>query len=107
VRFYKLRQHWRLPVILAIYVVLAVAYSLALPLSMGDDEWAHFLYIRFIAEHGRLPINLAERGNWDEVGYKADDPPLYHLLVAGLTASVEPAHLLRPLTRRSASWLTM
>lgn len=82
--------------ILALYLALAIPHSLIAPLTSGNDEWAHFLYARFIAEHGRLPINLAERQNRAEAGTKADDPPLYHLLVAAAAAGEPPARLLRP-----------
>jgi hypothetical protein len=91
---HHLKDHLALGMILLIYLVIATAHSLVVPLTTGNDEWAHFLYVRFIAEHGRLPATLAER---TEAGYKADAPPLYHLLVAAVTASVEPARLLRPL----------
>lgn len=80
--------------ILLIYLIIASTHSVVAPLTVGNDEWAHFLYVRFLAEHGRLPVTLAER---QEAGYKADAPPLYHLLVAAVTAGVEPARLLRPL----------
>jgi hypothetical protein len=91
---HHLKDHLALGVILLIYLMIATAHSLVVPLTVGNDEWAHFLYVRFIAEHGRLPATLAERA---EAGYKADAPPLYHLLVAAVTAGVEPARLLRPL----------
>lgn len=91
---HHLKDHLALGVILLIYLMIATAHSVVVPLTAGNDEWAHFLYVRFIAEHGRLPATLAERA---EAGYKADAPPLYHLLVAALTAGVEPVRLLRPL----------
>jgi 4-amino-4-deoxy-L-arabinose transferase-like glycosyltransferase len=90
----SLKPHWRLAPIVALYLLLAVTHSLIVPLTTGNDEWAHFLYVRFITEHGRLPQTPAERA---EAGYKADAPPLYHLLVAGLSAGIEPTRLLRPL----------
>ncbi|MBN1221397.1 MAG: glycosyltransferase family 39 protein [Anaerolineae bacterium] len=89
-----LRLHWRLLVVLLIYVIIATVHSLIVPLSTGNDEWAHFLYLRFIAENGRLPVTPEER---DEAGYKSDAPPLYHLLVSVVTAGVEPTRLLRPI----------
>ena len=91
------RNHWALLLILFIYVALATAHSVIVPLTRGDDEWAHFLYIRFISERGRLPVNLAERSNRAEAGYKADDPPLYHLIVSAATSGLEPTRLLRPI----------
>ena len=96
--FHRLKNHWRLSIILIIYLVIATAHSLVVPFTTGNDEWAHFLYARFITEHGRLPINLAERQDRDEVGTKSDDPPLYHLVVAAVTSAMdlEPTRLLRP-----------
>ncbi|NJN98617.1 MAG: hypothetical protein HC875_33270 [Anaerolineales bacterium] len=95
--FQRLKAHRNIGVILVIYLIMATAHSVTVPLTMGNDEWAHFLYIRFIADHGRLPTTLAERSNRDEAGYKADDPPLYHLLVAAVTSGIEPTRLLRPI----------
>jgi 4-amino-4-deoxy-L-arabinose transferase-like glycosyltransferase len=92
--FERLLRHWSLLALLAIYLVLAVTHSLVVPLTAGNDEWAHFLYTRFIAEQGRLPATWAER---DQAGYKSDAPPLYHLIVAASTSGVEPERLLRPI----------
>ncbi|MCB0214345.1 MAG: glycosyltransferase family 39 protein, partial [Anaerolineae bacterium] len=72
----------RLGLIMALYVALAVLYSLSLPLHKAADEIAHFRYARFIAQHGRLPLTQAER---EQADYKANQPPLYHALVAALT----------------------
>ncbi len=96
----RLQKHWGLVVIVLIYTTLAAVHSLVAPLTIGNDEWAHFLYTRFIAEHGRLPTTLSERGNKEEVGTKSDDPPLYHLLSAAVTAGVEPTPLLRPVNSK-------
>ena len=92
--FERLLRHWPLLGVLAVYLALAVTHSLVVPLTTGNDEWAHFLYTRFIAEEGRLPTTWAER---EQAGYKADAPPLYHLLVAAVTSGVEPERLLRPI----------
>jgi hypothetical protein len=93
-RISRFSTHWPLLIVLLVYISMAAAHSLAVPLTTGNDEWAHFLYIRFIAEHDRLPATIAER---DEAGYKSDAPPLYHLIVAGVTSGLEPTRQLRPL----------
>jgi len=85
-------HHAKLITILLLYLALATTHSLIVPLTVGNDEWAHFRYIRFIAEHGRLPLNWTER---DEAGYKADAPPLYHLIVAAVTSPISPTRTLR------------
>ncbi|MCB0196409.1 MAG: glycosyltransferase family 39 protein, partial [Anaerolineae bacterium] len=79
-------MNWRLFLILAIYLILAVAYSIVVPIGRGADEWAHYWYAQFIADNGRLPASPAER---ETAGYKSDWPPLYHLAAAGLTFWVE------------------
>ena len=48
-------------IVLLIFVALAVCYSLIVPLTQGEDELAHYRYLSFIAQTGRLPANYAER----------------------------------------------
>jgi hypothetical protein len=56
-----------------------LGHAVLAPLTTGPDELAHYEYVRFIAEHGRLPLTPAERA---QASYKSDQPPLYHLLTA-------------------------
>ncbi len=72
-------RHWGLAGLLIVYALLSIAYSVLTPLGEGPDEVAHFDYVRFLAQHGRLPRTLEERR---EAGYKSAWPPLYHLLTA-------------------------
>jgi 4-amino-4-deoxy-L-arabinose transferase-like glycosyltransferase len=81
-----LRTHWPILLLLAAYITLAVFFSLTIPLSKAPDEYVHFLYVRFLVEHKRPPINLEEQTG---AGYKSDQPPLYYALVALLTAPVD------------------
>ena len=76
----------KLAVILAVYIMLAVSYSVVTPIGRGADEWAHYWYVQFISDQGRLPTSTAER---EAAGYKSDWPPLYHLATAGVTAWVD------------------
>ncbi|MCB0166805.1 MAG: hypothetical protein KDI79_21440, partial [Anaerolineae bacterium] len=79
-------MNWRLLLVLGLYLMLAVAYSIVTPIGRGADEWAHYWYAQFIAQNGRLPTSPAER---EIAGYKSDWPPLYHLAAAALTFWVE------------------
>jgi 4-amino-4-deoxy-L-arabinose transferase-like glycosyltransferase len=63
-----------------LFLWLGFTVSVRAPLLRGRDELAHFRFIRFIAQHGRLPVTWAER---EAADYKAEWPPLFHLL-AGL-----------------------
>ena len=69
----------RLSLILLIYFLLASAHSIWLPLHKAPDEQAHFRYISFIADAGRLPLTFEERAM---ASYRANQPALYHSLVA-------------------------
>jgi hypothetical protein len=79
-----------LVVVLLIFLILATLYSLVVPITQGEDELAHYRYLSFIAQTGRLPQNHAER---QQAWYRADWPPLYHLLVGW---AVSPLDTTRP-----------
>jgi 4-amino-4-deoxy-L-arabinose transferase-like glycosyltransferase len=64
--------------VLLIFLLLAMLHSLIVPITQGEDELAHYRYISFIAQKGRLPADYAER---KQAWYRADWPPFYHLLV--------------------------
>ncbi len=86
VKRFRLKQ--RLAFILILYFILAVTYSVVVPIGRGADEWAHYWYAQFIAQSGRLPANPTER---ETAGYKSDWPPLYHLFAAAITGWIETA----------------
>ncbi|MEW5958713.1 MAG: glycosyltransferase family 39 protein, partial [Chloroflexota bacterium] len=81
-----LTKHRGLTALLLIYIALAWLFSVTIPLSKAPDEYVHFLYVRFLIDHGRPPLNLAEQAG---AGYKSDQPPLYHGAVALLTAPID------------------
>ena len=66
-----------LAAVLFSYVALATWYSAAIPLGEAPDEVPHFTYIRYLAQHGRLPTTTDEHEAWQ--------PPLYYALGAALT----------------------
>ena len=70
-----------LGVVLLLYLVLAVWYSVTIPLGEAPDEVPHFTYVRYLAQHGRLPTTQEE--------HEAFQPPLYYVLGAALTFWVE------------------
>jgi hypothetical protein len=70
-----------LVLLLLAYVSLAFWYSLAIPLGEAPDEVPHFTYIRYLAQHGRLPDTTEE--------HEAFQPPLYYAMAAALTFWIE------------------
>jgi 4-amino-4-deoxy-L-arabinose transferase-like glycosyltransferase len=69
-------NRWLL-VILALFLVLATSYSVIVPLGEGPDEVPHFTYVRYLTQHGRLPVGAEE--------HEGFQPPLYYFLGAGAT----------------------
>jgi 4-amino-4-deoxy-L-arabinose transferase-like glycosyltransferase len=79
-------QYTALILLLIAYMGLALIFSAAIPLSKAPDEYVHFLYTRFLVERARPPLNIQER---QSAGYKSDQPPLYHALVALFTSGID------------------
>jgi hypothetical protein len=72
-----------LAAVLLLFVGLATWYSLTIPLGEAPDEVPHFTYVRYIAQHGRLPTTTEE--------HEAFQPPLYYALGAALTFWIDDA----------------
>ena len=70
-----------LAAVMLLYVVLAAWYSVTIPLGEAPDEVPHFTYVRYLAQHGRLPTTDEE--------HEAFQPPLYYALGAALTFWIE------------------
>ncbi len=83
-------SHVGLWLVLLLFLILTTLHSLIVPITQGEDELAHYRYISFIAQTGRLPASYAER---QQAWYRADWPPFYHLLVGWL---VSPLDTTRP-----------
>jgi hypothetical protein len=79
-------SHAGLWVILLVFLTLSLLHSLIVPITQGEDELAHYRYASFIAQHGRLPADRAER---QQAWYRADWPPFYHLLVGLLVSPLD------------------
>ncbi|HZP82743.1 MAG TPA: glycosyltransferase family 39 protein, partial [Chthonomonadaceae bacterium] len=75
---------WALPLLLLLYLGLAVAHAQLVPLGAtgyqnAPDEAAHVVYVRAVAE-GRLPTRSS--GEKTPNGYEWHQPPLYYFLAA-------------------------
>jgi len=69
-----------LAILLALFVLCAVSWSLVIPPFESPDEPGHARYIDFLLEHHRLPAA------GDEARGEAHQPPLYYALAASVAA---------------------
>ena len=82
--------------ILAVYLILAIAYSIASPIFETPDEINHFYVIQHLARTGRLPVLGTQETAGEQAlyGQEGGQPPLYYaigaMLIAGLPASEGP-----------------
>ena len=73
--------------ILVLFVALAIAYSVVIPLFEASDELWHYPMVKAIADNWALPVqDPANVGPWRQEG---SQPPLYYLLGALVTSWID------------------
>lgn len=72
-------------VLLVLYVLVGVAWSVSIPTFEAPDEPAHLEHVRFIAKEGRLPVILPPPNK--PVG-ESFQPPLYYAGLAMIRRAV-------------------
>lgn len=80
--FLEKRPRVSVGVLVAIYLVLGIVYSVSLPVFEAPDEMWHYSYVRYLVRKHRLPP-------WDvdsPVGQESSQPPLYYATAALATA---------------------
>ncbi len=77
------RSHGPLAVLVLLYLALGGLYSVVTPIFEAPDEIWHFSYIRYIAQHNRLPVQGAGQGE-EAARQEASQPPFYYLLAQPL-----------------------
>ena len=81
-------SRWLFALVLALNVVLSVAFSLVNPLYESTDELHNYRYMRYILATGRLPVLDPDALRAPRI--QAHHPPLYYLLGAAATAWIRP-----------------
>lgn len=79
----RLKGRFGLVLILALYLLLSITYSLVVPLFEAPDEPGHFQYVRFIATRHAFPVE--DRPGYPDYIQTAGHAPLYYALGALLT----------------------
>ncbi len=75
---------WPLIVLLALYLVLSLAFSFVNPPFEAPDEWHHYRFVRDLIETRQLPVQSLGAPKSE-----AHQPPLYYALGALLTLWVD------------------
>ncbi len=89
-KFTRRQQHLLL-LILLLYVGAALTYAWATPPLEASDEYKHYPVVQHIQTSGKLPVlDPEDPGRWLQEGAQ---PPLYYLLMAGLTAFIDTSDL--------------
>jgi Dolichyl-phosphate-mannose-protein mannosyltransferase len=95
-------SHRGLIVLLCAFTALAITYSVAVPLFEGPDEDDHFRYVKYLADHHALPVQLFQPGG-GEAGHQGWQPPLYYALAALVISPVNTSDFEQHLWRNPAS----
>ncbi|MEW6379804.1 MAG: glycosyltransferase family 39 protein [bacterium] len=74
------RRLLNVSLIIMLFILLALAYSLVVPIFNAPDEPFHFEYIRFLAMQKKLPNQTVKDLSITTEGF---NPPLYYLIGAG------------------------
>jgi 4-amino-4-deoxy-L-arabinose transferase-like glycosyltransferase len=88
---FSTQQRRLLLLILALYLGLALSYALATPPLEASDEYKHYPVVQHIQTTWQLPLLDPDNpGRWLQEGAQ---PPLYYLLMAGLTSAIDTSDL--------------
>ena len=83
-----LPSKWVAAGIVVAYVLLALWWSVVVPIGEGPDEPGHFNYALFMAREGRLPVQSEGAG---EVPGEGHQPPLAYWLMQPALLWLPPA----------------
>lgn len=81
------RSKWAITIMMFLFLVLGIAYSIANPLHEATDELRHYRFVQHVVQRHSLPVQ-------GEVGCSAQGhhPPLYYLLAAAATSWINTGH---------------
>jgi len=77
-------DRWGAVLVALSYLVFALAFGWVVPPFENLDEIEHFGVVRYIADHGRLPVHGAPTDQAYHYRQEVSQPPLYHALSAAV-----------------------
>jgi len=85
------RERVKIVVIIGLYLLIGVLYSLATPIMEASDEIYHYPYVRNIAQGNGLPVQ--QKGVETYWVQEGSQPPLYYAISALLTCWIDTSDL--------------
>jgi len=93
----KLSNRTILGLIVAMYLIVGVGYSLAMPVLEASDEFKHYPYVQYVQTHHALPVldpatclETPSECPWLQDG---GQPPTYYVLLAAATSWIDTSDL--------------
>ncbi len=99
-------NHFPLALIIGLYLLISGGYSLINPVFEAPDEHFHFFTTSHIKTTGKLPVvDLNNEAALALMGPEPAQPPLYYLLTAALTASIDYDDAPEQIWLNSFAWI--
>ncbi len=100
----SMSRRWPRPLfaLLAVFFILAIVYSVVVPIFEGPDEDDHFRYVKYLADQHSLPVQLFQTGG-GAAGHQGWQPPLYYGLAALVISPVDTSDFEQHLWRNPAA----
>ncbi len=92
-----------LPLILLLFSMIAISYSVVNPLFEAPDEHWHYFTAQYIADTGKLPSVEGEYDEW--LSQEAAQPPLYYLFGAILIAPIDASGAKEKIWLNPYAWI--
>jgi len=87
-----LREHGGIALVVTLFVMLGIAYSVVTPMFEAPDELHHYFYVKHLADGNPLPVQ--EAGGDALWAQEGSQPPLYYALGAAATCWVDTSDAL-------------
>jgi 4-amino-4-deoxy-L-arabinose transferase-like glycosyltransferase len=108
------RRRWLRPdhgvlIIVSLFVILGIIYTLATPVLEASDEFKHYPYVQYVQTHRELPVLDPEvcRESVDACPWLQDggQPPAYYAVMAAATSWIDTADLSELLWRNKHAFI--
>ncbi len=106
---WSLRPHHGALILVCMFVLLGVIYSLATPVLEASDEFKHYPYVQYVQNHHELPVLDPDlcRESPDACPWLQDggQPPAYYALMAVATSWIDTSDLSSLLWRNKHAFI--